>query len=151
MKRFALLAVAAPLVLAACGGGSPAAQVKVDPVAYVKHSAAKTAQASSEHMAMTMTMSVAGHDVSMKGSGDYLNSPPKGTFAFSTSLMGQNVTFNAVEDGTTMYMQSPLITSQLPNGATSGARGAMQDGTEHRRRGHWNGRDGRRTRASGPV
>ena len=34
------------------------------------------------------------------------------------SVLGRSVKFNAVEDGTTMYMQSPLFTSQLPGGKT---------------------------------
>jgi hypothetical protein len=116
MKKFALLLLAAPLALAACGGSS--GSVNADPVGYVKQSATKTAQAPSEHMAMTMTMSIAGQDISLKGSGDYVNKPPQGTFDMSMSLMGQDMTFNAVEDGTTMYMQSPMLSSQLPSGKT---------------------------------
>jgi len=121
MRKLMPLLLLAPLALAACGGSSgvgASPPLKVDPVAYVKHSAKKTATAPSEHMTMTMTMTVAGQKITAKGSGDYINNPPQGTFDMSMSLMGQNMTFNAVEDGTTMYMQSPMLTSKLPAGKT---------------------------------
>jgi hypothetical protein len=118
MTKFALLLLAAPLALAACGGGSSNAQVKVDPLSYVKHSANKTAGLPSEHMKTALTVSVAGQDISLNGSGDYTTSPPRGAFSMSTSLMGQDVKIDAVQDGTTIYMQSPAFSAQLPAGKT---------------------------------
>jgi hypothetical protein len=115
MRRFALL-LAAPLALAACGGGS--AQVHADPLAFVKRSATKTAGLPSEHMALAMTASVAGQDVSMQANGDYENSPSKGTMNMTMSVMGHDMQFNAIEEGTTIYMQSPMFSSQLPDGKT---------------------------------
>ena len=117
MKKLALLLLVAPLALAACGGSSHA-QVQADPLAYVKRSASKTAALTSEHMTMTMTGSAAGQNISLQGSGDYMNSPTKGTMTMSMSVLGQKVQFNAVEDGTTIYMQSPMFSSQLPGGKT---------------------------------
>jgi hypothetical protein len=116
MKKLMPLLLAAPLALAACGGGSPTAQVKADPVAFVKHAAARTGDTSSEHMTMTGSVSAAGQSIDMKGSGDYLNHPAKGTFGFSMSGMGQELTYTMVQDGTVMYMSSPLLDSRLPSG-----------------------------------
>ena len=67
-------------------------------------------------MTMTATISAAGQSIDMKGSGDYLNHPAKGAFAFSMSGMGQNLTYTMVQDGTTMYVSSPLLDSRLPTG-----------------------------------
>jgi hypothetical protein len=119
MTKFALLLLVAPLALAlaACGGGT-SAQTQVDPLAYVKHSANKTAGLPSEHMKTTLTVSVAGQDISLNGSGDYTTSPARGAFSMSTSLMGQDVKINAVQDGTTIYMQSPAFSAELPSGKT---------------------------------
>jgi hypothetical protein len=116
MKKLALLLVAAPLAFAACGGGSPTAQVKVDPVAYVKHAATRTNATSSEHMTMTGTISAAGQSIDLKGSGDYLNHPAKGTFGFSMSGMGQSLAYTMVQDGTAIYVSSPALDSRLPVG-----------------------------------
>lgn len=116
MRKFALLLLVAPLVLAACGGGSKS--VAANPLAFVKHSASKTAGLPSEHMVMTMTGSVVGQSISMQGSGDFMNHPTKGTMTMSTSVLGRSVQFTAIEDGTTIYMKSPLLSSQLPGGKT---------------------------------
>jgi hypothetical protein len=117
MKKIALLLIAAPLALAACGGGSNSA-VTGDPVAYVKHAATKTADLTSEHMVMTGTMNAAGQPISIQGSGDFANSPLKGSFAMTVSAMGQNVAMNEVMDGTATYVSSPAFTGRLPAGKT---------------------------------
>ena len=117
MKKFALLLLAAPLVLAACGGGS-SSSVKVDPLAYVKHAASRTAAITSEHMTVSATVSAAGQNVSMQGSGDYVNKPLKSTMDMSMTLMGRDITFRGVQDGTVIYVNSPLFASQLPSGKT---------------------------------
>lgn len=114
MKKIALLALAAPLVLAACGGGSNA-QVKVDPLAYVKDSAHKTAQ-KSEHMTLNAKMAVGPMSLSMDGSGDFSTEPRAGSMALSFSAMGHGGTIQEVIDGTTIYMSSPLFTRALPAG-----------------------------------
>ena len=117
MKKIALLLLVAPLALAACGGGS-SSSVKVDPLAFVKHSANKTAGLPSEHMTMTMTGSVAGQNLTMTGSGDYKTSPRLGAMTMKMSAAGHDVQFKAVEAGTTIYMQSPVFSAQLPSGKT---------------------------------
>ena len=111
MKRFALLLVAAPLVLAACGGSSNA-QVKLDPVAYVKHAAQKTA-ATSEHMTMTVKMNLGPMSMSIGGSGDFSSSPLKGSFALHMAFFGQSIQMQEVLDGTTIYMGSPLFAKDM--------------------------------------
>ncbi len=117
MKRSALLLLVAPLVLAACGGSSRA-QVKVDPIAYVKHSADKTAALTSEHMTINGTVSAGPENVTMTGSGDFSHTTKQGQMAAALTLAGQKIRLNEVIDGTTIYMQSPLFSSQLPNGKT---------------------------------
>jgi hypothetical protein len=117
MKKIALLLVVAPLVLAACGGSSKSVVV-IDPVAYVKHAAMKTADLKSEHMAMTGNISAAGQTISLTGNGDYTNTPLKGSFAISMSAIGQNLSMNEVVDGTTFYVSSPMFSSRLPAGKT---------------------------------
>lgn len=115
MKKSALVLLAAPLALAACGGGSSGSALKIDPVAYVKHAAHNTAEMPSEHMTLNMAVLVEGQKITVQGSGDYTNRPLRGTLNVSMSVFGRDMKFNAVEDGTTIYMHSPLMTP-LPSG-----------------------------------
>lgn len=116
MKRIALLLLVAPLVLAACGGSSHA-QVKVDPLAYVKQSAHKTSETSA-HTTMTANMNMGAMSLSMDGSGDYAYAKKLGSFGVSFSAMGQNGTVHEILDGTTIYMSSSLFSQSLPAGKT---------------------------------
>jgi hypothetical protein len=122
MKKFALVFLAAPLALAACGSSSPRAisggPHKFDPVAYVKQSAQKTAALPSEHMTMTGRMDVGPMQMGVSGSGDYSNTTHQGSFTVNASVMGQNIKMTEVLDGTTIYMSSPLMTQDLPAGKT---------------------------------
>jgi LppX_LprAFG lipoprotein len=115
MKKIALLLVAAPLMLAACGGSSNA--LKVDPVAYVKQAAHKTASTFSEHMTLTGSVDAGGQTAPIQGSGDFANAPLKGDFSFSLSApTGESVKFDEVFSGKTLYVRSPSLTSHLPSG-----------------------------------
>jgi hypothetical protein len=117
MKKIVLLVLAAPLVLAACGGGS-SAPVNVDPVAYVRHAASKTAGLPSEHIAMQLTATAAGQSLTMNGSGDFSNRPSKGTLQLAASVAGHNISIHEVVVGTTAYMSSQLFAAALPSGKT---------------------------------
>ncbi len=117
MKKLALVLVAAPLALAACGGSS-SPQVKVDPVAYVKHAASRTV-ATSEHMAMTGSVTVEGQPGSLQMSmdGDVQNSPLKANLQYAmTAPAGTSLKFSEIFDGTTIYVRSPRV--GLPAGKT---------------------------------
>jgi hypothetical protein len=117
MKKLALVLLVAPLALAACGGG-PSGSVSIDPLAYVKKAASKTADLTSEHMVLTGKMSVSGRTISIDGNGDYANKPLKGTFELSIAAMGHNIALHEVLDGTTVYVSSPQLLSMLPDGKT---------------------------------
>jgi hypothetical protein len=116
MKKVALIALAAPLVLVACGGSSHA-QVKVDPVAFVKHAATKTAQ-TSEHATMTASMNMGPTALSMNGSGDFSFAQHDGSMTVNASVMGQSLQIQEILAGTTIYMRSPLFAGSLPAGKT---------------------------------
>ena len=117
MRKLALVLVAAPVALAACGGGS-SSQLNVDPVAYVRHAASKTAGLPSEHMAMKITATVAGQSVTINGTGDFSNKPAKGTLHMGMAVAGRNISIDEVVTGTTAYMSSPLFAQALPSGKT---------------------------------
>jgi hypothetical protein len=118
MRKHALVLVVAPLALAACGGGSSSMQPKLDPVAYVKHAASKTAAMPSEHMVMSGSVSAGPMAIKMTGSGDFSNTAKQGQMSAAMSLMGRNIRMEEILAGTTIYMQSPMFSSQLPSGKT---------------------------------
>ena len=118
MKKIALLLVAAPLALVACGGGSANTQPGVDLVAFVKQAGSKTAGMPSEHMVMTAKISAGPMALKMNGSGDFSNTTKQGDMTVGMNLMGRNIRMEEVLDGTTIYMRSPMFSSQLPLGKT---------------------------------
>jgi hypothetical protein len=120
MKKLTLLLLVAPLALAACGGGKSTAtpNTKVDPLAYVKQSASKTAELKSEHMTMSATISAGPTNLTMTGSGDFANTTKQGQMDAAVAVAGHNVQMHEVVDGTTIYMNSPIFASRLPGGKT---------------------------------
>ncbi|MDX6482098.1 MAG: hypothetical protein QOG85_2608 [Gaiellaceae bacterium] len=118
MKKLALVLVVAPLALVACGGGASSTAPKLDPVAYVKHAASKTASMASEHMTVSGNVSVGLMGVKMNGSGDFSNTNKTGQMSVAMTLMGQDVRMNEILTGTTIYMSSPLFSAELPAGKT---------------------------------
>ena len=114
MKKSAFLLLAAPLALAACGSSS--SSVALDPVAYVKHAASKTAASPSEHMTMTGKVSFGPVRLTLTGTGDFSNSDHRGSFVGTESVApGQNQEFDEVLDGGSVYVSSPGVPG-LPKG-----------------------------------
>lgn len=121
MRRSSLILLAAPLALVACGGSSRKASAppaKLDPVSYVRHAAHVTARAPSEHVTMTGTVTAAGRQISIAGSGDFSNTSDQGAMKATFSAGGFNGSIGSVLDGTTIYVSSPLLAGSLPNGKT---------------------------------
>jgi hypothetical protein len=118
MKRVWLLFLAVPLALAACGGHSYQVAPKIDPVAFVRHAAAKTVHTPSEHETMTASMSAAGMQMRMNGGGDFDNARHLGSFDLQLSIAGKTIRMTEVLDGTTIYMHSPQLARNLPQGKT---------------------------------
>ena len=106
MRKLALLLLVAPLALVACGSSSP--RVTADPVAYVKRAANRTV-GTTEHIAMTGTMTAAGQPGSLKlsMSGDLGSFPLRGNFQLAMKAPGSNVKISEVFDGKTLYLHSP--------------------------------------------
>jgi hypothetical protein len=115
-----VLLVLLVLPLASCGGGSKSSgqPSNMTPVAYVKSSAAKTAQTPSEHVALKGSLTVGGTLVTVDGTGDFDNAQQLGSMHADFSAGGLSGTLDEVLDGTTIYLQSPLLTSNLPKGKT---------------------------------
>lgn len=121
MRRSLLFAPAVPLALVGCGGSSHKASappVKLDPVAYVRHAAHRTAQAASEHETITGTATAAGQKIALQGSGDFSNTTGQGSMKATFSVGGLSGSIDEVLDGTTVYLSSPLFARSLPNGKT---------------------------------
>jgi hypothetical protein len=117
--RKALLALLV-LPLAACGGGSKSSgkPSNMTPVAYIKSSAARTAQTPSEHVTLKGSLTVGTTLVTIDGTGDFDNAGKRGSMHADFSAGGLSGTLDEVLDGTTIYLQSPLLTSNLPKGKT---------------------------------
>jgi hypothetical protein len=118
MRKALLLVIVLPL--AACGGGSKSSgqPSNMTPVAYVKSSATKTAQTSSEHVALKGSLTVGGTLVTVDGTGDFDNAKKLGSMHADFSAGGLSGTLDEVLNGSTIYLQSPLLTSNLPKGKT---------------------------------
>lgn len=121
MLKLALLAVLV-LPLAACGGGSknsssPSAKTAtLTPVAYVKSSAHRTAQAPSEHVSLQGSATVGSTAVQLNGQGDFDNTKKLGSMHADFSAGGLNGTIDEVMNGATLYLRSPLFAAALPQG-----------------------------------
>jgi len=119
MIRPAVALFLLPLALVACGGGkSSSSESELSPVASVKDAARKTAQTSSEHVAIAGSASVAGNLVTVSGNGDFDNAGKKGSMHVDFSAGGLSGSADEVTSGTTIYLRSPLFAGQLPPGKT---------------------------------
>jgi hypothetical protein len=105
------------LPLAACGGSkSSAPPSNLTPVAYVKSAAAKTAQTPSEHVTLKGSATVGATLVTIDATGDFDNAKKLGSMHADFSASGLSGTIDEVLNGTTIYLKSPLLTSNLPKG-----------------------------------
>jgi hypothetical protein len=118
MRRTAILLIAFPLALTACGSGSKSSQVKLSPAAYVKQAAAKSAQATSEHVDLNGSAAFQGQQVVVTGSGDFDNSTHQGSMTAHATVGGIDLQIDEVLDGPTLYLKSPLFSATLPAGKT---------------------------------
>lgn len=120
MRRIAIALLLLPFALAACGGGgkSKSNQAELSPAAYVKSAARKTAQTTSEHVAIKGSASVAGNLITLTGNGDFDNEARQGSMHVDFSAGGLGGSIEEVTSGTTVYLRSPLFTDGLPKGKT---------------------------------
>jgi LppX_LprAFG lipoprotein len=106
------------LPLAACGGSgkSSGPPSNMTPVAYVKSAAAKTAQNPSEHVTLKGSVTVGATLVTIDATGDFDNAKQLGSMHADFAASGLSGTIDEVLNGTTIYLKSPLLTSNLPTG-----------------------------------
>jgi LppX_LprAFG lipoprotein len=118
MRKVLLVLLVLPL--AACGGGSKSNSQasNLSPIAYVKTAAAKTAQTPSEHVTLKGSATVGATLVTIDGTGGFDNAKQLGSMHADFSASGLSGTLDEVLNGTTIYLQSPLLTSNLPKGKT---------------------------------
>jgi hypothetical protein len=119
MRRALVALVAAPFLLAACGGsGSSSSTVTLTPAAYVMQAAAKSAQATSEHVDLKAATAVQGEAVTITGAGDFDNAKHEGQMTVHANLQGIDVQIEEVISDTALYMKSPLLQAAVPKGKT---------------------------------
>ena len=118
MRKALLVLLVLPL--AACGGGgkSSGPPSNMAPIAYVKSAATKTVQTPSEHVALKGSVTVGATLVTIDGTGAFDNAKKLGSMHADFSAGGLSGTLDEVLNGTTIYLQSPLLTSNLPQGKT---------------------------------
>jgi hypothetical protein len=117
--RVVLLLAAAPLALAACGGGKKSSTgPKLSPSAYVRSAGQKTVKAPSEHMTVKGSVTVRGQRVLLTGGGNFDNAKHAGALHLDFNVAGLTGGIDEVMQGTTIYMKSPLFADALPKGKT---------------------------------
>jgi hypothetical protein len=84
----------------------------------VAQAADKTTSAGSEHVAITGSVTAAGQTVAMTGTGDFQASPKLGSLHLALTASGRHITMDEVLKGWTVFMKSPLFSTQLPSGKT---------------------------------
>jgi hypothetical protein len=117
MRAGALALVLGLLVVAGCGGSShTSSQSRLAPLASVRQAATKTARETSEHLALRGSVTVNGQPVLVSGKGDFRNR--SGAMALGFNVGPLSGTLDAVVDGSTLYIRSPLFAGSLPPGKT---------------------------------
>lgn len=121
--RPALLLLAAPLALAACGGSgsgtthttTPATTSSGNATATVNQAIAKGAKLP-VHAAFTGVVTTSGQQIDMSGSGDVDSKTREGTMHITMGLDGEQIPFDEVLHGETVYASSTFFQSFLPSG-----------------------------------
>jgi hypothetical protein len=120
MRRLAYASLLAlPFAAAACGGSknsSGTATLPDDPVAAVKGAAAKTAQAGSEHLALSGRIVASGQTVTFKGTGDFDTKKHLGSLNADFSVGVLNGSLEEVSSGNDAYVKSDLLGALTPGG-----------------------------------
>ena len=115
MRRAALVLLAAPLLLVACGGSKhPASSSSA--LATLEAAALKTAQAGSEHLTLNVSATASGQKVAVSGSGGFDTKNHRGTLHVDLSADTLTAAIDEVLVGTSAYIRSPLLTAALPPG-----------------------------------
>lgn len=110
------------LALAACGGKKSTSGTlaslspSATPVQAVTSAAHATIAKGGEHVVVKATVSLEGQKLALDGNGDFRNSPALGKMTLKISGSGLNATVDEVVSGSTAYLKTPLLSSQLPAG-----------------------------------
>jgi hypothetical protein len=119
--RRALVLMAVPLVLAACGGGSSSksdSSATSKPLESVHAAAKKTAGVTSEHLDMVVAATVQGQQVKVTGNGDFDNTKHVGSVVAHAAVQGIDLQIDEILAGSTLYMKSPFFAAMIPKGKT---------------------------------
>src|SRR3954471_15249062 len=138
--RIAIASLVLTVALAGCGSSSDDTEREaVNPLA---KAVSATQSESTARMTFTTQGDVAGQSIKGNGSGIVQFKPPKAQLNLKMSAAGQEISFDEVMDGTTMYMKLPkeamagvpggkswikLDLDKASGGAISGAMNASQD------------------------
>jgi hypothetical protein len=115
MRAGAAALVLAIVVLSGCGGSShTSSQANLSPLESVRQAATKTAGKTSEHLALKGSVTVNGQPVLVSGKGDFKSR--SGTMTLDFNVGPLSGTLDAVVDGNTLYVKSPLFTGSVPAG-----------------------------------
>lgn len=119
--RYVALAVLV-LALAACGGKKSTSGTlaslnpSATPAQAVTSAAHATVAKGGEHVVVKATVTLEGQKLSLDGNGDFRSNPALGQMTMKISGSGLNATVDEVVSGSTAYLKTPLLSSQLPAG-----------------------------------
>lgn len=119
--RYIALAVLV-LALAACGGKKSTSGTlaslnpSATPAQAVTSAAHATVAKDGEHVVVKATVTLEGQKLSLDGNGDFRSNPALGQMTMKISGSGLNATVDEVVSGSTAYLKTPLLSSQLPAG-----------------------------------
>ncbi|HLY95161.1 MAG TPA: DUF2092 domain-containing protein [Gaiellaceae bacterium] len=115
MRRFALVLLAVPLVLVACGGSKKTVSTS-SALSAVEAAAVKTVQAGSSHVSLTASAAASGQNISLTGNGAFDTKSRRGMMHVDLSAGTLTAALDEVLVGTSAYIRSPLLTAALPPG-----------------------------------